>query len=98
MEAFLPQKCWRPMFGNRKEDVTEENIQSPPPARLLLMAVSNQLGGHGGDDGPQVGDGGRLRHALRATWAGGYNVLKDVYKTTVFELCRWRNAHLPEGR
>jgi NAD+ synthase len=28
---------------------------------------------------------------------GGYNVLKDVYKTTVFELCRWRNAHLPEG-
>jgi NAD+ synthase len=28
---------------------------------------------------------------------GGFNVLKDVYKTTVFELCRWRNAHLPEG-
>jgi len=28
---------------------------------------------------------------------GGFNVLKDVYKTTVFELCRWRNAHLPVG-
>jgi NAD+ synthase len=28
---------------------------------------------------------------------GGYNVLKDVYKTTVFELCHWRNGHLPDG-
>jgi NAD+ synthase len=27
--------------------------------------------------------------------AGGYSVLKDVYKTTVFELSRWRNAHKP---
>jgi NAD+ synthase len=26
---------------------------------------------------------------------GGYSVLKDVYKTTVFDLCRWRNATLP---
>jgi len=29
--------------------------------------------------------------------AGGYSVLKDVYKTTVFRLSRWRNAHLPAG-
>jgi len=28
---------------------------------------------------------------------GGYSVLKDVYKTTVFEICRWRNAHRPDG-
>ncbi len=28
---------------------------------------------------------------------GGFNVLKDVYKTTVFDLCRWRNANLPIG-
>ena len=28
---------------------------------------------------------------------GGYSVLKDVYKTTVFALCRWRNAHVPAG-
>jgi NAD+ synthase len=27
--------------------------------------------------------------------AGGYSVLKDAYKTTVFELCRWRNANRP---
>jgi NAD+ synthase len=29
--------------------------------------------------------------------AGGFSVLKDVYKTTVFALSRWRNAHLPAG-
>jgi NAD+ synthase len=28
---------------------------------------------------------------------GGYSVLKEVYKTTVFELCKWRNAHVPDG-
>jgi NAD+ synthase len=28
---------------------------------------------------------------------GGYNPLKDIYKTEVFRLCRWRNASRPEG-
>jgi NAD+ synthase len=34
---------------------------------------------------------------LYGDMCGGYSVLKDVYKTTVFELCRWRNAHVPAG-
>jgi NAD+ synthase len=34
---------------------------------------------------------------LYGDMCGGYSVLKDVYKTTVFDLCRWRNAHKPEG-
>jgi NAD+ synthase len=34
---------------------------------------------------------------LYGDMCGGYSVLKDVYKTTVFELSRWRNAHVPEG-
>ena len=34
---------------------------------------------------------------LYGDMCGGYSVLKDVYKTTVFALCRWRNAHRPEG-
>jgi NAD+ synthase len=34
---------------------------------------------------------------LYGDMCGGFNVLKDVYKTTVFELCKWRNAHLPDG-
>jgi NAD+ synthase len=58
--------------------------------------VSNKLGGM------VVTTGNKSEMAmgyatLYGDMAGGYNVLKDVYKTTVFELCRWRNAHLPEG-
>ncbi|HZR96164.1 MAG TPA: NAD(+) synthase, partial [Gaiellaceae bacterium] len=34
---------------------------------------------------------------LYGDMCGGFNVLKDVYKTTVFELCKWRNAHRPDG-
>jgi NAD+ synthase len=34
---------------------------------------------------------------LYGDMCGGFSVLKDVYKTTVFELSRWRNAHLPKG-
>ena len=34
---------------------------------------------------------------LYGDMCGGYSVLKDVYKTTVFALCRWRNAHVPPG-
>jgi len=84
-----------PLFGNRKEDVTEENIQSRARG-VVLMAVSNKLGGM------VVTTGNKSEMAvgyatLYGDMAGGYNVLKDVYKTTVFELCRWRNAHLPEG-
>jgi NAD+ synthase len=32
---------------------------------------------------------------LYGDMAGGYSVLKDAYKTTVFELSRWRNANRP---
>jgi NAD+ synthase len=34
---------------------------------------------------------------LYGDMCGGYSVLKDVYKTAVFDLCRWRNAHTPCG-
>jgi NAD+ synthase len=93
MEAF--RKMLLPLFGNRKEDVTEENIQSRARG-VTLMAVSNKLGGM------VVTTGNKSEMAvgyatLYGDMCGGYNVLKDVYKTTVFELCRWRNAHLPES-
>jgi NAD+ synthase len=93
MAAF--RKMLLPLFGNRKEDVTEENIQSRARG-VTLMAVSNKLGGM------VVTTGNKSEMAvgyatLYGDMAGGYNVLKDVYKTTVFELCRWRNAHLPVG-
>jgi NAD+ synthase len=34
---------------------------------------------------------------LYGDMCGGYSVLKDVYKTTVFALSRWRNTHIPKG-
>src|SRR5262249_39462945 len=34
---------------------------------------------------------------LYGDMCGGYSVLKDVYKTTIFALCRWRNQALPHG-
>ncbi len=93
MEAF--RKMLLPLFGNRKEDVTEENIQSRARG-VTLMAVSNKLGSM------VVTTGNKSEMAmgyatLYGDMCGGFNVLKDVYKTTVFELCKWRNAHLPDG-
>jgi len=93
MEAF--RKMLTPLFGNRAEDVTEENIQSRARG-VTLMAVSNKLGGM------VVTTGNKSEMAvgyatLYGDMCGGYNVLKDVYKTTVFELCKWRNGHLPVG-
>jgi NAD+ synthase len=93
MEAF--RKMLLPIFGNRAEDVTEENIQSRARG-VTLMAVSNKLGGM------VVTTGNKSEMAvgyatLYGDMCGGFNVLKDVYKTTVFELCAWRNRHVPAG-
>jgi NAD+ synthase len=93
MEAF--RKMLLPLFGNRKEDVTEENIQSRARG-VTLMAVSNKLGSM------VVTTGNKSEMAvgyatLYGDMCGGFNVLKDVYKTTVFDLCQWRNTHLPLG-
>ncbi|MFZ5783048.1 MAG: NAD+ synthase [Pseudomonadota bacterium] len=93
MEAFRGMLA--PLFGNAPPDVTEENIQSRARG-VVLMALSNKLGGMvlttGNKSEMAVGYA-----TLYGDMCGGYNVLKDVYKTTVFELCRWRNAHRPEG-
>ncbi|MDP1836904.1 MAG: NAD+ synthase [Reyranella sp.] len=87
MKAF--RGMLQPLFGNRPEDVTEENIQSRARG-VTLMAVSNKLGGM------VLTTGNKSEMAmgyatLYGDMNGGYNVLKDVYKTTVFELCKWRN-------
>src|SRR6185437_6702226 len=63
---------------------------------VTLMAVSNKLGGM------VVTTGNKSEMAvgyatLYGDMCGGYNVLKDVYKTMVFELCAWRNQRLPDG-
>ena len=84
-----------PLFAGRAPDTTEENIQSRVRG-LLLMAVSNKLGPMllttGNKSEMSVGYA-----TLYGDMAGGYSVLKDVYKTAVFELARWRNRGRPSG-
>jgi len=84
-----------PAFAGTKPGLAEENIQ----ARLrmvTLMGLSNRFGHMllttGNKSEMSVGYA-----TLYGDMAGGYSVLKDAYKTTVFALSRWRNAHRPEG-
>lgn len=78
-----------PLFRELPSDATEENIQ----ARLrgnILMAISNKLGlmvlTTGNKSEMSVGYA-----TLYGDMCGGYSVLKDVYKTTVYRLCHFRN-------
>ena len=84
-----------PIFANRAPDTTEENIQSRIRG-VTLMAISNKLGAMvlttGNKSEMSVGYA-----TLYGDMCGGYSVLKDVYKTTVFALSRWRNQTHPRG-
>mgnify|MGYP002780730880 CR=1 FL=1 len=88
MDAML-----KDAFAGQQPGLAEENIQ----ARLrmvTLMALSNKFGHMllttGNKSEMSVGYA-----TLYGDMAGGYSVLKDAYKTTVFKLSRWRNAHKP---
>ena len=82
-------------FEGLAEDTTEENIQ----ARIrgtLLMALSNKFGSI------VLTTGNKSEMAtgyctLYGDMAGGFAVIKDLAKTTVFRLARWRNLHDPYG-
>ena len=80
-----------PLFEGLKPDLTEENIQSRLRG-LLLMAMSNKFGEMllttGNKSEVAVGYA-----TIYGDMAGGYNPIKDLYKTRVFETCRWRNAN-----
>ena len=83
------------LFEGKGPDITEENVQARVRG-VLLMAVSNKFGHMvlttGNKSEMSVGYA-----TLYGDMCGGYSVLKDVYKTTVFALSRWRNQHVPEG-
>ena len=82
-------------FDGMPLDATEENIQ----ARIrgtLLMALSNKFGSI------VLTTGNKSEMAtgyctLYGDMAGGFAVIKDLVKTEVFKLARWRNAHDPYG-
>jgi NAD+ synthase (glutamine-hydrolysing) len=78
-----------PVFEGRDPDITEENLQ----ARIrgnIVMALTNKFGGivltTGNKSEMAVG-----YSTLYGDLAGGFAVIKDVYKTSVFELCEWKN-------
>ena len=92
-EAFKASLA--PQFAGLPDDTTEENIQ----ARIrgtLLMAISNKTGAL------VLTTGNKSEMAtgyctLYGDMAGGFAVIKDVAKTSVFRLARWRNANDPYG-
>ncbi len=83
------------LFTETVPDTTEENIQARARG-ITLMAMSNKFGhmvlSTGNKSEMSVGYA-----TLYGDMCGGFSVLKDVYKTTVFDLCRWRNTQRPEG-
>ncbi len=93
MQAF--DGMLTPLFDGRAADTTEENIQARSRG-IVLMAISNKLGymvlSTGNKSEMSVGYA-----TLYGDMCGGYNVLKDVYKTMVFKLARWRNQVVPKG-
>ncbi len=93
MRAFSDMLA--PQFDGTASGVAEENIQSRARG-LTLMALSNKFGSMvlstGNKSEMSVGYA-----TLYGDMCGGYSVLKDVYKTTVFALARWRNANRPAG-
>ena len=87
------ERALAPSFAGRTPDITEENLQ----ARIrgnALMALSNKFGWlvltTGNKSETSVG-----YSTLYGDTAGGFAVLKDVYKTQVYAIARWRNARAP---
>jgi NAD+ synthase len=82
-----------PVFEGRPPDVTEENLQARIRG-LLLMGLSNKFGRMllttGNKSEMSVGYA-----TLYGDMCGGFSVLKDIYKTDVYRLSRWRNGHRP---
>lgn len=77
-------------FGDRPVDTTEENLQSRTRG-ALLMALSNKFGGL------LLTTGNKSEYAvgyatIYGDMCGGYAPLKDLYKTEVFALAKWRNT------
>ena len=84
MEALAP------MFAGRDADTTEENLQSRSRG-VIMMALSNKLGGL------LLTTGNKSEYAvgyatIYGDMCGGYAPIKDLYKTEVFALARWRNT------
>jgi NAD+ synthase len=83
------------LFAGTESGVTEENIQSRARG-VILMAISNKFGHMvattGNKSEMSVGYA-----TLYGDMNGGFNPIKDLYKTQVYKLAAWRNANRPDG-
>lgn len=88
VEGFLA--ALQPMFAGTPFGITEENLQSRSRG-VVLMAISNKFGSMvlttGNKSEMSVGYA-----TLYGDMNGGYNPIKDVYKTEVYRLAAWRNT------
>uniref|UniRef100_UPI003BA86B2F NAD+ synthase n=1 Tax=Stappia sp. TaxID=1870903 RepID=UPI003BA86B2F len=93
VEGFT--ECLGPLFAGTDAGVTEENLQSRARG-TILMAISNKFGAMvattGNKSEMSVGYA-----TLYGDMNGGFNPIKDLYKTQVYRLAAWRNANRPEG-
>ena len=91
----LFDKALSPTLGIALKGVPQENIQARCRG-LILMAISNATGymvlSTGNKSEMSVGYA-----TLYGDMCGGFAVLKDVYKTEIYNISRWRNAHKPVG-
>jgi NAD+ synthase len=89
------EKALAPLFTGLRRDVTEENVQARARG-IILMAISNKFGlmvvTTGNKSEMSVGYA-----TLYGDMNGGFNPIKDLYKTEVFRLSRLRNSWKPEG-
>jgi NAD+ synthase len=80
-----------PLFEGSEPDLTEENVQSRIRG-MTMMALSNKFGAMllttGNKSEVAVGYA-----TIYGDMSGGYNPVKDLYKTDLFDCCRWRNAN-----
>jgi NAD+ synthase len=89
------ERALAPLFAGRPRDVTEENLQARARG-TILMAISNKFGlmvvTTGNKSEMSVGYA-----TLYGDMNGGFNPVKDLYKTEVYRLARLRNAWTPRG-
>ncbi|MCR6667086.1 MAG: NAD+ synthase [Methyloversatilis sp.] len=92
MQTF--EQMLKPLFGDAAADTTEENVQARA-RMIMLMALSNKTGAivltTGNKSEMAVG-----YSTLYGDLAGGFAVIKDIYKTFVHRLCAWRNSQRPD--
>ncbi len=82
-----------PFFKKKTSDITEENIQSRLRG-LILMAISNKF------NSLLITTGNKSELAvgystLYGDMCGGFSLIKDIYKTQVNSLAKWRNLNIP---